>query len=746
MTRVLKKGDIIIYNKYYYEIINVAIVTNYYELQNYSKDVKISLSLNDNNIIRITKENQLFLKKYFKFAENYNSTIDYLNKKYSSEKYIYLNLVNIANIEFDMSIIKRCHLTFNQLNKIKNTLKKTGSHYIELHEIIKNPYNFIKDEFQLITFDKAERIEKEYKLNIVFEEKLIAWVNDFIRIKNSFYIEKNYFESNFTKYCLKNNKNKNNFVKLINMFVVDKLINEKIYKTTNYLINYEKRLTDMLLDLYYEEKYDVNIEDIKKEIVKFEDKQREGLNNKYKLETAQINAVINSITNKINIITGFPGTGKSEIVKCILYVNNALFKKNKNNDKDDISECEVSDLSLSNDDYDYEDYDNEDYENECFINPKEISIIAPTGLAFLNIQKNMPTPYYCEKISGTCHRVIYNIVENIKNEIKRNKKRTNKEIYKIRYIIIDEFSMVDIYLFNDILKVCKDFNCKLLIIGDNNQLQSIGPGVVLKSIINSKIFNVTELSEIKRQNIGALVTNIKQMNYDIITKDDFYDDTIKLINIDDFIINNNLINKKSILDLINENNLNKENSIFISYFNSDKFIFNTGDLNNIVQKIYNKNEDKLFIHSKNKYNNKFVFKVGDIILRTENDYSSEIMRANGDQATICGIENDEVIIKYKGVNDKLEKITIDELYDSFTLAYCITVHKSQGSQYNNVIIFIDKNQTIWDKTALYTAISRSQDRCFIITTSKDFIKIQMNNNRINDKISILLSESDNYEL
>jgi exodeoxyribonuclease V alpha subunit len=254
------------------------------------------------------------------------------------------------------------------------------------------------------------------------------------------------------------------------------------------------------------------------------------------------------------------------------------------------------------------------------------------------------------------------------------------------------------------------------------------------------------LTEIKRQNIGALVTNIKQMNYDIITNDDFYDDTIKLINIEDFTIDNKIINKDAILNIINENNLNKENSIFISYFNSDKFVFNTGDLNNIIQNLYNKNDDNLYIKSNNKYNNKFVFKVGDIILRTENDYSSEIMRANGDQAVICDFNKDEVIIKYKGINDKSEKITVDDLYDSFTLAYCITVHKSQGSQYNNVVIFIDKNQTIWDKTALYTAISRSQDRCFIITTPKDFIKIQMNNNKINDKISLLLKESDNYDL
>jgi hypothetical protein len=755
---MLNKCDIIIYNRYYCEIKNI--INNKIELINYTTKKENIINFNDTNIIRIPKEKQSFVKKYYKFVENYNDTIDYLKKRFKNNIYNYLDLYNIVNIEYDMSIIKRCHLTFNQLNKLNTVLKQTGLNNIELHKLIINPYNFIKNEFQLITFDKAEKIENEYKLNIGFKDKINSWFIDFTRIKNSFYIEKKQFEINFMKFCAKNNKDFNTYIILINKFVVDKLINGKIYKTTNYFIDYEKKITDMILDLYYEENYDINIEDIKKEIYIFENIQRESKENKkYKLEEAQVNAVINSIINKINIITGFPGTGKSEIVKCILHVNNSLFKKN--NSKlyldDNISDDNSSEDN-SFDDWlnssDYEDVEEENEPVECFIDPKEICIMAPTGLAFLNISKNIPKNVYSSKISGTCHRVVYNVFENIKKELFKKDKNKNKGkstnddkmIHKIKYIIIDESSMVDIHLFYDILKVCKYFNSKLLIIGDNNQLQSIGPGVVLNSIINSKIFNVTELTEIKRQNIGALVTNIKQMNYDIITNDDFYDDTIKLINIEDFTIDNKIINKDAILNIINENNLNKENSIFISYFNSDKFVFNTGDLNNIIQNLYNKNDDNLYIKSNNKYNNKFVFKVGDIILRTENDYSSEIMRANGDQAVICDFNKDEVIIKYKGINDKSEKITVDDLYDSFTLAYCITVHKSQGSQYNNVVIFIDKNQTIWDKTALYTAISRSQDRCFIITTPKDFIKIQMNNNKINDKISLLLKESDNYDL
>ena len=123
------------------------------------------------------------------------------------------------------------------------------------------------------------------------------------------------------------------------------------------------------------------------------------------------------------------------------------------------------------------------------------------------------------------------------------------------------------------------------------------------------------------------------------------------------------------------------------------------------------------------------------------------MRANGEQAYIRDYDRvkETVKIQYTSAEDKEEKISIYELYENFVLAYCLTVHKSQGSQYDNVIIFIDKNQSIWDKTALYTAISRAKSRCFIVSCCADFIKTQNNNKRVSDKISLLLKESDNYE-
>jgi len=193
--------------------------------------------------------------------------------------------------------------------------------------------------------------------------------------------------------------------------------------------------------------------------------------------------------------------------------------------------------------------------------------------------------------------------------------------------------------------------------------------------------------------------------------------------------------------------LNKHNSKFITYFNSNKFIFNTTILNNILQNVYNPLDHNLLldeIPSNNKYENSFTFRVGDRIIRTENDYTSKQMRANGEEATIEEFDGKHITILYSG-DDKSEPIGIDELYENFMLNYCVTIHKSQGSQYDNVIFFIEPDQTIIDKKSMYTAISRAKQRCIIISKEFDFINLQKKGKKLNMKNSLFMEESDNYD-
>jgi exodeoxyribonuclease V alpha subunit len=163
-----------------------------------------------------------------------------------------------------------------------------------------------------------------------------------------------------------------------------------------------------------------------------------------------------------------------------------------------------------------------------------------------------------------------------------------------------------------------------------------------------------------------------------------------------------------------------------------------------LQDLFNPlNEDFDRIPSKFKYENGFTFRVKDKIIRTENDYTTSKMRANGEEAEIIEYDGNKVVIQYSGPSDRPEKIGINELYENFTLNYCVTIHKSQGSQYTNVVFFIEPDQNIIDKQPTYTAISRAKEKCFVISSDKEFINCQ----RIKSddkKMSQFMEISDNY--
>jgi exodeoxyribonuclease V alpha subunit len=284
------------------------------------------------------------------------------------------------------------------------------------------------------------------------------------------------------------------------------------------------------------------------------------------------------------------------------------------------------------------------------------------------------------------------------------------------------------------------------LIGDVNQLPSVGPGTVLKNLINSDCFYVTKLTKIKRQNAGDLVETIKKMTTEVVRETVFNDDTMSILNIRDFFDKDKVeILRDRILKLIQENNLTQHNSKFITYFRDKKFLFNTVTINNLLQDIYNPNGH--IIPSRNKYENGTIFKIHDKIIRTENDYTTEKMRANGEQAKITGFNGKLITIIYDDGFDKEEFININELHENFKLNYCTTIHSAQGSQYDNVIFFIQPGQSyIIDKTSVYTATSRAKKKCIIISKNDDFISCQQNVRNVDGKISLFMRESNLYEL
>lgn len=316
-------------------------------------------------------------------------------------------------------------------------------------------------------------------------------------------------------------------------------------------------------------------------------------------------------------------------------------------------------------------------------------------------------------------------------------------------------------MLKDIIEWCEIFQCRLLIIGDENQLPSIGPGTCLKNMIVSEIFKQTTLVEIKRQN-GLLMQNIKLMTTQLLTPQHLTDNTMKLLSIHDFInFENGMIESgmdTKTLDILKikklfaDERLQLSNTKVLTYFKDVKYVCNQGNLNAVLQEMFNADGEVISMPV-TKYKNKDCqyqcqYKEGDLIIRSENDYGSALFHANGECAHITSFNRGIVRIKY--LDDPITfaptEVSVQTLYDEFSLAYALTVHKSQGSQYENVVIFIDPFQFSWNKTALYTAISRAQKRCIIITTSADFASIQRNLRSADDKASLFMVESSVYDL
>ena len=574
-----------------------------------------------------------------------------------------------------------------------------------------------EEDLKLIIEAYQRKSFELFNQNIDFKVKCFAWAYDqFLRKYNSFYVLKTTFKKDFKKFCDDYSKDNSIYLPYVEETIIDIHIDKNAYKTTKFMLEKEKIITDLTIDLFNDKPFDISIEEINDEINKFELNQTEINNNiKFILNDEQREAVIKAITNKFSITTGPPGTGKTSIIKCVLEVLKNLYKTHG------------------------DDLDN------TYVNPHSIGLIAPTGLAYINMKRDQNDSYYNVKISGTCHRTLYHTFESIKQH-KENCKCKNficEYDYSIKLIVADEASMIDINMFSEILNMCEYFDARLMLLGDINQLESIGPGSVLKSLINSPYTEVTQLITIKRQGTGELVDCIKQMNKgNIIDSNEFTDDSFEILDITDF-IKDGILSEEAIIKLLTDCGFDKEVTKFITYYNKNTYTCNTGSINNILQDYYNPIKTTQIIPSNQKFENSYTFRVNDRIVRTENDYTSENMRANGEEAIITEFDGKVVTIKY--VHDYIptpEQISIPELYENFTRNYCVTIHKSQGSQYPTVVLFIQPGSTL-NKSALYTAISRASKKCIVITPMEDFINIQKNDT--SDKVSLFMRSSIEFE-
>lgn len=368
----------------------------------------------------------------------------------------------------------------------------------------------------------------------------------------------------------------------------------------------------------------------------------------------QFLAIKNSLLKQFLIITGGPGTGKTTIMKGVTELYRTVNK-------------------LS-----YEQLQ------------EKIALLAPTGRAAKRMSESTLLR------ASTIHRFLKWQKETNKFQVNEYNKS------RVEFVIIDEASMIDTYLMASLLKGISA-NCKILLVGDDHQLPSVGPGQVLHDLIESNSLQKVELTELYRQGKDS---NILTLAYDIRQGE---------VNEEVFNVGDDLTFIKATPDQVVDNVLEitdtyqdlsyKEFQILCPMY---KTIAGIDEINRHVQNKVNP-----------KTKNKKELQYGDVIFR-ENDKVLQLTNMpdenvyNGDIGIIKEIKTapkKEIIIDFDG---NIVKYTPSN-FNNFRLAYAISIHKAQGSEFDVVIIPIVRNfNKMLYRKLIYTGITRSKKKLYLI--------------------------------
>ena len=376
----------------------------------------------------------------------------------------------------------------------------------------------------------------------------------------------------------------------------------------------------------------------------------------------QKEAIRRSYTKDFLIITGGPGTGKTTIIQGIL----ELYKEMNH--------------------YSYEELQ------------RKIALLAPTGRAAKRMSDATLFP------ASTIHRFL-------KWQKEANKFQVNEyNKSKVEFVILDEASMVDTYLMACLLKGISA-NCKIVIVGDDHQLPSVGPGQVLHDIIESEQLDVVKLNELYRQGKDS---NIVALAYDIrnqyVQRDIFnVEEDLTFIECD----NSDVISHVCDVCQTYKDYDYQNFQILIPMY---KGLYGIDRVNEMVQSIFNPTDS-----SSREY------KIGDALFR-ENDKVIQLTNLpeenvyNGDIGYIKRMmlaPKKEIYIHFDGGEVKYTPSN----FTNFRKAYAISIHKAQGSEFDVVVIPIVKGyQKMLYQKLIYTAVTRAKKKLYFIG---DFSALQM---------------------
>lgn len=372
---------------------------------------------------------------------------------------------------------------------------------------------------------------------------------------------------------------------------------------------------------------------------------------KIELATKQKDAVAAALSEKIHIITGGPGTGKSTITNAILAIAQKLTKK--------------------------------------------ILLAAPTGRA----AKRM------SEITGYKASTIHSLLEY---DFKSGFKRKRDNPLDCDLIIVDEVSMIDTFLMYSLLKAIPP-HARVILVGDINQLPSVGPGNVLRDLINSRCFSVVMLNEIFRQAADSrIIVNAHRIN-----RGDFPD--IRNLSNSDFYFIESPTPEKVLDNIVSLVSQRLPMKYGFHPFNDiqvlapmKKGIIGIDNLNHVLQGTLNPNRETI-----SRWGTQY--SMGDKVMQLRNNYNKEVF--NGDIGIIAAIHTDEqqIIIKF----DEREVLYEFNDLDEVALAYAVSIHKYQGSECPCIVIPVHTTHfKMLHRNLLYTGVTRGKKLVVLVGTTQ----------------------------
>ncbi len=445
--------------------------------------------------------------------------------------------------------------------------------------------------------------------------------------------------------------------------------------------NTEKNIARKLLQIQQEASdFRVDVDD---EVARFE--RSAG----FSLHENQARAVKDAIENGVQIVTGGPGTGKTTIVKCILRLFKNLGQK--------------------------------------------VALCAPTGRAAKRLSQATGEE------AKTIHRMLDLDYKNGEGHF------TYNENTRLPYdvFIVDEVSMVDEYVFNALINAMER-GARLVLVGDKDQLASVGVGNVLNDLIKCGKFNVSYLTQIYRQSEQSkIVPNAHKINNGIMPdldnkSDDFFFE--ERDNSEDIL--------QSTLGLVTKRlpkYLNMRPYDIQVLCPMKRGSAGTINLNKELQKAINPPAP----YKKEVKRGDCIFREGDKVMQLQNNYQQEWTQTvgtrvergsgvfNGDIGTVESINTQIMQFTVRFDDDKVSVYEYSDI-DQLTLAYAVTIHKSQGCEFDAVVIALDANYMLQTRNLLYTAVTRAK-KLVVISGAKKTVQRMIRNNETARRYSLLLN-------